>query len=131
MSQETTPLKTSIFLQRDDNCDAAGKKLSGDWCKTMSSSKFASFPNVSTFSGTFGQQSTFGTTQDTGYQTYSNSNSMDSYNLTPIKNKINWNDQTSILPNEDDWKGNMKHHMFSSTPSRYQREMANLRNVEY
>lgn len=77
--------------------------------------------------GTSDQQSVSNFIQDTGYQTNSMSsttNVIDSYNITPVKQKAYWEDRVPLADDEFslfDWKENMKNR-FCSTPSKSNRE---------
>ncbi|XP_012270643.1 protein aurora borealis [Orussus abietinus] len=94
----------------------------------IQSSESSAFQQSSTFSGVSGQQSTFGLTQDTGYQTYSTNNAShfaeNNCSLSPSKQHTCW-DERILLPDDEvrlsDWKGNMKY-MCSSTPSKYMKD---------
>lgn len=99
-----------------------------DSCKMNTNDSI--FQQTNAILATSNQQSVSNSAQDTGYQTYSMNNTTnvtDSYNITPVKQKLYWGDQILITDDEfplSDWKENMKN-IFSSTPSRTNREKDN------
>ncbi|KZC10789.1 PREDICTED: protein aurora borealis [Dufourea novaeangliae] len=99
-----------------------------DSCK-MVTSESCILQQTHTVLGISDQQSVSNSAQDTGYQTYSMSstaNVTDSYNGTPVKQKVCWDDRIVLTDDEfrlSDWKENMN--IFCSTPSRSNRERKN------
>lgn len=99
-------------------------------CKSNFSESYA-MQQSNMLSGNYVQQLGFNSAhQDTGYQTYSSSNStsnIDSYS-TSVKQKLHWDEK--IVSADDtvqlsDWKDNIKN-MISSTPSKYNRGISNF-----
>lgn len=117
--------KTSEFNFKYQNTDNTLKYVT-DSCKMNTNDSI--FQQTNAMLATSNQQSV--SAQDTGYQTYSMNNTTnvtDSYNITPVKQKLYWGDQILITDDEfalSDWKENMKN-IFSSTPSRTNREKDN------
>lgn len=119
--------KTSEFNFKCQNTDNTLKYVT-DSCKMNTNDSI--FQQTNAMLATSNQQSISNSAQDTGYQTYSMNNTTnvtDSYDITPIKQKLCWGDQILITDDEfplSDWKENMKN-IFSSTPSRTNREKDN------
>lgn len=77
-------------------------------------------------SGAFKQQSISNSVQDTGYQTYSMNSithTIDSYD-TSTNHKTLWNEKL-VMSNDNaqlSWRENIRNCVFSSTPSKYNKE---------
>ncbi|XP_076162836.1 aurora kinase A activator-like protein bora [Ptiloglossa arizonensis] len=107
----------NVFKQLTDSC----KLYTNESCILQ---------QTNTILGISDQQSISNSVQDTGYQTYSMSNTTnvtDSYNSTPVKQKACWRDQILLIDDEfrmSDWKENVKN-IYSSTPSKTNKEWDN------
>lgn len=116
-------------LELENYNDESTFKNFSDSCK-MNTNENSMFQQTNAMLGTSDRQSGSNSVQDTGYQTYSMSNTtnvIDSYNSTPVKQKIYRRDRILMTDDEfhlADWKENMKN-IFSSTPSRSNRKRNN------
>ncbi|XP_031826709.2 aurora kinase A activator-like protein bora [Nomia melanderi] len=114
------------FISKDQNDVHMFNHLTNS-CK-MFTSENCILQQTNAMLGMSDQHSVSNSVQDTGYQTYSMSSTVnvtDSYNITPVKPKTGY---SHLLADDEfrlsDWKENMKN-IFSSTPSRSNREREN------
>ncbi|XP_017762083.1 PREDICTED: protein aurora borealis [Eufriesea mexicana] len=117
-----------ILELKNHNAESTFKNLT-DSCK-MNTNENSMFQQTNAILGISDQQSGSNSVQDAGYQTYSMSNTtnvIDSYNSSPVKQKVYRRDRILMTDDEfrlADWKENVKN-IFSSTPSRSNRKRNN------